>query len=372
MSGVRKPNRKGFPPNLYQDKNGYFSYRNPQSGKRRGIGKDKATAFREARAANAVLANMQPSSLAAWVTGISLTSVVDWLPQYEAKWIENRDQPLAKNTIRTSKLLHARIAAADFAKLSIDKVTAQHISLFLTSIAETGGKTTIVSMRSRLNDIFRVAEVSGLIAAGTNPVPATEAKLAKAKRERMSLEQFLAIRDHADTPVTTRNAMNLALVTGQRRDEVSRMKFADMHDGFLHVVQGKSQGWTKLQLDTSIRLNIVGLSIEDVVKQCRDRVLSPYMVHRTKKRGKLIVTEPLSVHQITDDCSTARDRAGVVALQPGHTPPTFHEIRSLSQRLYRDQYGPEFAQAIMGHKDAKTTEVYDDMRVPMWRVVTAK
>ncbi len=372
MPGVRKPNRKGFPPNLYQDRNGYFSYRNPDNGKRRGVGKDKAAAFREARAANAVLANMTVSTLSDWVSGVEQLSLTEWLPKYEAKWIADRDAPLAENSLRTGRQLIARIGRADFAWRALTDITAQHISAFLTEIAEQGGKSTTVSMRTRLMDVFKLAEVSGLIEAGKNPVIVTEARKVKVKRERMSLEQFLAIRDHAETPATTRNAMNLALVTGQRREEIAEMKFADVMGGYLHVVQGKSQGQTKLQLDVSIRLGVVGLSIDDVVKQCRDRVVSAFMVHRVKSHARYKAGTPISIDQMSGDFSDARDRAGVSAVGAGRTPPTFHEIRSLSQRLYRAEFGADFAQALLGHKNARTTELYDDLRAPVWRIVAVK
>jgi len=44
--------------------------------------------------------------------------------------------------------------------------------------------------------------------------------------------------------------------------------------------------------------------------------------------------------------------------------PTFHEIRSLSGRLYADQ-GIN-AQALLGHKDTKTTSLYLDSRGTEW------
>ena len=43
-----------------------------------------------------------------------------------------------------------------------------------------------------------------------------------------------------------------------------------------------------------------------------------------------------------------------------NTPPTFHEIRSLSERLYSEQ-GVN-TQALLGHRQASTTAIYDDPR----------
>jgi hypothetical protein len=44
------------------------------------------------------------------------------------------------------------------------------------------------------------------------------------------------------------------------------------------------------------------------------------------------------------------------------TPPTSHEIRSLSTRLYEEQSDEVNTQALLGHTDPETTEIYKDGR----------
>lgn len=46
------------------------------------------------------------------------------------------------------------------------------------------------------------------------------------------------------------------------------------------------------------------------------------------------------------------------------TPPAFHEIRSLSARLYSEQ-GTD-AQALLGHKSPDMTAIYRDVRGAEW------
>lgn len=43
-------------------------------------------------------------------------------------------------------------------------------------------------------------------------------------------------------------------------------------------------------------------------------------------------------------------------------PPTFHEIRSLAGRLYKNEHGEVFAQKLLGHTSANTTKLYLDER----------
>ncbi|MBW6090782.1 hypothetical protein KZ770_19695 [Escherichia coli] len=72
--------------------------------------------------------------------------------------------------------------------------------------------------------------------------------------------------------------MLLALVTGQRLGDISRMKFSDIWDDHLHVIQGKKTG-SKIAIPLSLRLNAINWSLRDVVARCRDYAVSPYLVH---------------------------------------------------------------------------------------------
>ncbi|MFS1539830.1 MAG: tyrosine-type recombinase/integrase, partial [Candidatus Phlomobacter fragariae] len=47
-------------------------------------------------------------------------------------------------------------------------------------------------------------------------------------------------------------------------------------------------------------------------------------------------------------------------------PPSFHEIRSLSARLYTEKMGGDFAQKLLGHKSAEMTAKYQDNRSNDW------
>jgi integrase len=47
-------------------------------------------------------------------------------------------------------------------------------------------------------------------------------------------------------------------------------------------------------------------------------------------------------------------------------PPSFHELRSLSARLYTEEKGTEFAQRLLGHKSLVMTAKYQDNRGSEW------
>ena len=366
MARQRLSKNKALPPNLYVNSAGYYSYRDPQKKTQKGLGKDRAKAIQAARQANAALATREPSSLVDWVMGKSDYTLAEWLPIYRELW-EAKVQPAA-NTVYGANSLLKRIAAADIAKMRMRHIETAHISTFLGEFAKASGAGMGRNMRSKLGDIFRWAETQGVTEVGKNPVTATFNPEYKVKRERLSLEQFWQI--HAEAGAWAKNAMLLALVTGQRRDDIANMKFADFKDGFLHVAQGKSGGETRLQIDGAIKLAKVGLSIADVVAGCRDLIVSRYLVHHTERVSTAKPGEKVRPASLTEAFTKARERAGIET-SSDRTPPSFHEIRSLSERLYREEFGADFAQSILGHRSAQMTAKYDDLRGG-WKTVKAK
>lgn len=73
------------------------------------------------------------------------------------------------------------------------------------------------------------------------------------------------------------------------------------------------------------------------------------------------------VHIDTISRAFADARALTELQWPGKTPPTYHEIRSLSERLYKAQ-GVD-TKALLGHRHERMTEVYHDARQAEWNTV---
>lgn len=369
MAKPRQAKNRALPPNLYVNSAGYYYYRNPQSKKVKGLGRDKAPAIQEARAANAVLATLRPSGLAEWVAGKSSYTLTEWLPVYRELWMSRSARPPAANTILACDLNLKKIGQWELAWMAVSDITTAHVAARLQHESENSGPMASIQLRSRLSDVFRMAETQGLIAQGCNPVKATYMASYEVKRERLTIEQFRAMR--AIAPVPLARAMDLALVTAQRRDDLTGMKFDDCRDGYLHVVQGKSGGSTRLQLDLQIGLAEIGMTIGEAVDACRDQTASVYLLHHVETRGRARRGAPLSNNGLTGMFQDARVAAGIIS-DKDRTPPSFHEIRSLAQRLYREQYGAEFAQVMLGHKNAATTAKYNDLRGQGWQRVSAQ
>jgi integrase len=130
----------------------------------------------------------------------------------------------------------------------------------------------------------------------------------------------------------------------------------------LCVMQIKSQLKSKVLIPLDVGIN--GWTIRSVIKSCQSNIITRWIIHHGVHHGGAKPGMNVSLGSISRGFAEARDLAGVTG--DSETPPTFHEIRSLSIRLYKKKYGGEFAQAIAGHKSAKTSDLYKDTRGAEW------
>ena len=355
MARPRSPAKRSWPESLYQNTSGYFYWRDPVNGKTYGLGSDKATAFNEARAANAKRAADSARSLLERIE----TSDSPTLKAWADEWLERITPGLAVSTIKNHRS-SLRELLARCGHLSIGDITPKMIADVLELYIDSGRVRMANLIRSTCLELFRAAEVRGHIHAGRNPVIATKIKAAKVARSRLSLEEFLKIHAAQKKPWGKR-AMELALITAQRRGDIAAMLKSDIVDGHLQVDQRKSGGQTMLGIPLTLRLNAVGWSLNEVIARCITPVASDFLVHHRTKGAQHSAGGSVDVNTVSEAFATARERAGIT-VDEGRTPPTFHEIRSLAIRLYKEQFGEEFAQALAGHRNIKTTLLYADPR----------
>ncbi|MBJ7242635.1 tyrosine-type recombinase/integrase, partial [Escherichia coli] len=206
-------------------------------------------------------------------------------------------------------------------------------------------------------DIYKEAQHAGEVPPGWNPPEATRKPIPKVTRARLTMEDWQKIYNATPEKHFIRNAMLLAIVTGQRRDDICHMRFSDVWNEHLHITQGKTG--MRLALPLTLRCDAIGITLKEVIDGCRDRILSPYLIHsRHQKQPK-----PMSKDNLSDYFAKARDLAGIIP-PAGKTSPTFHEQRSLSERLYRAQ-GID-TKTLLGHKVQATTDRYNDTRGQEW------
>jgi enterobacteria phage integrase len=357
----RSPARRGWPDNLYC-RDGYYTWRDPRSREETALGRiEKEDAFRQAIEANLWLAQqIDKPRLIDKLTGNSERTIGKWGERF---WTDltTRDPPLSANTLRTYKSYLLRTVTAFGADTPIRNVTPLRFDEELKKLAHI--PRTAQAWRSFLKEYFRAAIVPGWV--DDNPVRDVRAGRVKVKRARLTLPVLLQVYEAADI-TWLRNAIALALITGQRREDLAMAEVPAFRNRVWRCQHIKTGA--KVEIPFELRLDVFGMSLADVYDQCRRTgVLSSFLIHQTEpygnsERGAPIWKDTIS-RRFTDVLTTLQLDWG------DKTAPTFHEIRSLSERLYRAQ-GNVDTQQLLGHTDPETTLLYNDSRGSEWRRVT--
>lgn len=342
-----------LPKNLtYRRKCKCFYWRNPSTGKEISLGQ---IARREAiaqtiEANNYIEQNYSPTLLLEKLKGTQEYTLTVWLQRYDVIY---KRRKLAENTYKVRKGQIAMISEK-MGDMVLSKISTCHIAEFLELWVAQDKKTMAATMRSVLSDIFREAIVEGHIV--NNPVSPTRSAKPVVKRERLELDQYRLIRDVAsDLPAWFGLSMDLALITGQRREDLSLIRFDHIVDGRLQVDQGKTGAKISLPLD--LELKAVGLRLGTVIERCRLASKTDFMISAGIRKNS--PDGSLHPDSLTKKFVTARKRTDLCF---DESPPTFHEIRSLAGRLYEKEKGKEFAMKLLGHRSEKMTDKYLDTR----------
>ncbi|HGY3368236.1 MULTISPECIES: site-specific integrase [Citrobacter freundii complex] len=348
----------------------YWRYKHPVTGKFHALGTNEAEAIAIATEANTRLAEQRTRQILAISDRIATSkgkaiTTSTWLDRYQAI----QDDRLKSGDIRLNtykqKAKPVSLLRERAGMKLISAVDVRDIAQLLDEYISTGQPRMAQVVRSVLIDVFKEAQHYGEVPPGYNPALATKQPRRKITRQRLSLEEWKKIFDIADASHRYMgNAMLLALVTGQRLGDISRMKFSDIRDDHLHVIQEKTG--SKIAIPLSLRLNAINWSLRDVIARCRDYAVSPYLVHFFRTTSQAVRGAQVKANTLTMNFSKARDLARID--WGDGTPATFHEQRSLAERLYKAQ-GIN-TKELLGHKSQRQTDRYHDDRGKDWIKVT--
>ncbi len=359
-----KSSKSGVKNLHWETKNGvdYFSYHHPAAlAKNNGkpIRLKPGTTLQEAKAkalqANAVndrkqvlLAN--PEQLFSHL-----------IKRYRTEYLPAKG--LAKGTLANINNALNRLDK-DLGDKATKMLTVKHIADYLD---QNHFNNAYVKHRGSLIDLFLFAINKGL--ADSNPAMQTFAHSTRKndpkQRERLDDEGYKAIYDHA--PQWLQNALDIALITLQARTELSLMRFDHIQDGLLKVVRQKTGEHIKIE---------IGSHLESVLRRCRDDLASPFVIHRRpeKKRidGKENWTQVLPDY-ISKAFKKARDASGYYDDLEPNQKPGIHEVRSYgADRYLKAGYSKEYVNALLGHAEIKTTDIYLDGHEPNWTEAKAE
>ena len=169
-------------------------------------------------------------------------------------------------------------------------------------------------------------------------------------RSRLSIDQWCAIHEWATkhSPPWVSHMLKLAVLTGQRRSDLNKMKFSDVWDGYLHVVQQKTGA--RVAIPTYLTIPEVGCTIQEAIDACRYGWTGEYVLHKANG-GKLCLAS------MSWRFEQAREGAGCKFHK---APASLHECRALAASMYEKQ--GKHVQRLLGHSSASMPAVYLNLR----------
>jgi integrase len=343
MNAARRSiKRRDWPRGLREPRPGYFAWEHPD-GRILPIGRvPLAVAKSEATAANLYIAEHR-------------TTLVDRLAgasQTVADLLDKMPEPANRNTRKSTKTLDSKIRAK-LGDIHCAALRVRDVAELLEEVKEAGKARTAEALRSRLLAVCRKGQALGWMES--NPAEITDRPKVAVKRGRLTLEQFRAILEHATKAAGwLPRAMLLGLLTGADRSTLVGLRRADVADGWLTITRPKTGA--RVAIPTSIRLEVVGMSLAEVLAQ-RTGVVSPWLIHHVTPYGNAPAGSPVFADTVSKAFTRAREMAGI----PDEAAPTFHELRSLAKRLYREQGGVD-TKALLGHKTERMSDLYANPR----------
>lgn len=268
-------------------------------------------------------------------------TVNNWLDEY-IKILDGRN--LKPKTIEIKTYL-IKVIRQQIGDNPLTQITPPDITKLIKIYTDQDKAPSAKCMYHLLKDIFREAYAQGW--NDRNPAEPIKCPKVVVKRSRMTLSEFKKILNEAEKTGNKiiHDAMTLALVTGQRRSDIAEMKKSNVKRNYLLVDQYKTGA--KIALPIKLECKKIGTSLRDIIESTDN----DFLVSRNNEKIKL--------DDITRQFSRLRDRVFNRDYWTG-TPTTFHEIRSLAERLYREQRIDTMT--LLGHKSQQMTDKYNDSR----------
>lgn len=356
----RKDRNRGLPAGMRIRRDGYLSWTHPETGVEYGLGRNRQDAIKQVIQANAHLAAKRVSLVERIAGGANTWA--EWCDEFEKLLSERESKP---NTIRTRKSQLNRLRGVFPPDMAASRIETLDCSRVIDELKSAGKNRTAQAFRTFLIDCF-----DRMIAKGwrkDNPARVLDEVRVKVQRARLPFEVFQKL--YGTTQIRWfKNALALLLVSGQDREDCAFAEFTDIRDGCWWNERGKTGARVILPLE--LRLDAFGTSLEDVVRQCRSTgIVSRHLIHQTERAKGARLGKKMHVDKIT---RVFKVELAKLRLDWGDKqPPTPHEVRSLSARLYKAE-GRVNPQELLGHKDPRTTAIYTDGRGEWVKVGIAK
>lgn len=306
-------------------------YRNPITGKKFYLpGKTVAEANEHARQANALLPQIRQEYQRDHIPDLLDRFVTDYmLPKGYAP------RTLKERQFKINRIKH------EFSGRLLTELTVLDLRDYLDPFTPHARKL----VRLLWIDIYKYAMSEGIVEANLAERTLTK-KIPKRERDRLSIGEYRAI--HAIAPQWFQIAMDAALLTLQRREDLLNIRHTDYTDGILQLIQQKTGTGLRITANTAL---------DELFRRSRHTSIpSPHLVHRKPLRAKRDRSDhwtKVRPEMLTRTFKQLRDQAAP------HSTASWYEIKSLGGRLLIEQgHSDEFVQALMGHRKLSTTQIY--------------
>jgi len=224
---------------------------------------------------------------------------------------------------------------AVFSAMLIEAIKPHHVRGYLDKRGQHA-KARANREKALLSHVFNKAREWGYTDA-PNPCQGVKGFKEPGRDRYVSDAEFQAVWLKADQ--TLRDAMDLALLTGQRPADVLKIRCTDLHDGALWITQNKTG--TKRAIELSGELAAL---IERIQARSRER-LSAFLIQDDNGR-------PLGTFGLRSRFDKARRLAGVN-----------FQFRDIRAKTASDTGDLAHSQQLLGHKKRDMTEHYVRERI---------
>lgn len=385
MGRDRTTSGEGLPPNLYrkyQTQGWYYQYRDSRTGKFHGLGYDRALAISQSTQLNALIAEQQRTDR---VNTIYQPKPIITRQRWDLKTALNTYHDLTdkaeitgKISYNTAKTRRCHInALRKLPNWTLDPDNLESMiadtATFLNGYREAGKERSAQSIRSTFKSLFVELRQLGQWLHPLDPASATKNEHATVKRDRLTLDNLNAILEYIRHPIFTdvrvdpwlEHAILLAVTSSHCNAELCRLTYTDTGSGcwldgdWMFITRQKVKN-SRIRIPLDFGLHRIGYSLREIIEMTRlDKLKATHVIHHQRTTTKAMAGEVVHPNTYSRRFAAVRDAVGIKPPED-KDPTTFYELRSLSQRLAREQ-GVD-VKTLLGHKHADTTDIYDDPR----------
>jgi integrase len=252
-----------------------------------------------------------------------------------AQRYEREVMPTKAPRTQRDNLIELDKLRAVFGRMLIESIKPHHVRGYLDARGQTA-KARANREKALLSHLFNKAREWGYTDA-TNPCQGVKGFTESGRDRYVTDAEFLAVRAKADP--TLQDAMDLALLTGQRPADVLKIMRADIRDGALFVAQNKTGAKRAIEI-----IGELATVIDRISRRPRARQ-SAYLIQDDNGR-------PLSMLAMRGRFDKARKAAGVD-----------FQFRDIRAKTASDTGDLGHSQRLLGHKNREMTEHYVRERI---------